>query len=160
MGCVPIFHAVITRSHAETEAFGFKIGQAIKAKLKSANVCLYGDLGAGKTTLIKGIAAAFGISKRDVGSASFVIVAEYETSPPFYHIDLYRLERAEDVEALGLWEYLEAGGVSVIEWAERLPETPDRAVTVKIGYLDEDSREISIEGIPDSFFEENTVPVK
>ena len=150
----------ITRSQAETEDFGFKIGQALKTNLKTANVCLYGDLGAGKTTLIKGIASALGIPKRDVGSASFVIVAEYETSPLFYHIDLYRLERAEDIEDLGIWEYLEAGGISVIEWAERLPEIPDNAVIVKISYLDEDSREIIIEGIPDSFFEEKTVTDK
>lgn len=137
---------IITRSPGETEEIGLKVGNILKAQ-RGATVCLYGDLGAGKTTLIRGIASAFGISERDIGSASFVIVAEYETTPPFYHIDLYRVERENDVDDLGIWEYIGSGGIAVVEWAERLSELPEDAIKVRMNYVDEKSREIIIEGI-------------
>jgi tRNA threonylcarbamoyladenosine biosynthesis protein TsaE len=138
---------IITKSPSETVSVGLKLGRLLKLRSKGGTVFLYGDLGAGKTTLIKGIASAFGIAERDTGSASFVIVAEYETFPPFYHIDLYRIEREEDIEAMGIWEYIDSGGVAVVEWAERLSEIPEDAIKIKINYVDENSREIFIEGI-------------
>ncbi|MDI6729069.1 MAG: tRNA (adenosine(37)-N6)-threonylcarbamoyltransferase complex ATPase subunit type 1 TsaE [Thermodesulfovibrionales bacterium] len=137
---------IITRSPGETEEIGLKIGNILKAQ-RGATVCLYGDLGAGKTTLIRGIALAFGIPERDIGSASFVIVAEYETTPPFYHIDLYRVERENDIDDLGIWEYIGSGGIAVVEWAERLSELPEDAIKVRMNYVDENSREVIIEGI-------------
>ncbi|MEW5746118.1 MAG: tRNA (adenosine(37)-N6)-threonylcarbamoyltransferase complex ATPase subunit type 1 TsaE [Nitrospirota bacterium] len=137
---------IVSRSPEETEEAGFTLGRSLKSRGGAATVYLFGDLGAGKTTLIKGIASAFGIPPRNIGSASFVIVAEYETDPPFYHIDLYRVEREEDLDALGIWEYIDTGGVAVIEWAERLPEIPGDAVTVRLTYCDH-GREIIIEGI-------------
>src|SRR5271169_6050789 len=97
---------IITGSPRETELTGFKLGTFLKSSELIKTVMLHGDLGSGKTTLIKGIASAFGIPERDVRSASFVMVAEYETSPPFYHIDLYRLESPEAVDAAGVWEYI------------------------------------------------------
>lgn len=136
---------IITNSPKETEDLGFRLGRYLKEN-KRVNVFLYGDLGAGKTTFIKGIASAFGIHAADIGSASFVIVAEYETLPPFYHIDLYRIENERDIDALGIWEYLESG-ISVVEWADRLPDVHEGAVNVRIKYIDENSREIIIEGI-------------
>ncbi len=135
----------ITKSREETEDLGRRLGELLKAQ-GSATVLLYGELGAGKTTLVKGIASAFGIPGREVGSASFVIVAEYDTLPRFFHIDLYRLETQGDIEELGVWDYLESGGIAVVEWAERLFEIPEGSVTVRIAYQDEDSREIVIEG--------------
>jgi tRNA threonylcarbamoyladenosine biosynthesis protein TsaE len=137
---------IITKLPSETEKLGFRLGSFLKTH-GGKTVCLYGDLGAGKTTLIKGIASAFGIPERDVGSASFVIVAEYETTPPFYHIDLYRIEQKDDLEGVGIWEYIESEGTTVIEWAERLSETPENAVKITIKYIDESSREFIIEGI-------------
>ena len=89
---------IITSSAEETERLGHSLGALLKKKGVAATVCLYGDLGAGKTTFVKGFALAFGIPAREVGSASFVIVAEYETAPPFYHIDLYRLDRCQNVK--------------------------------------------------------------
>jgi tRNA threonylcarbamoyladenosine biosynthesis protein TsaE len=138
---------IITKSPLETVSVGLKLGRLLKLRSKGGTVFLYGDLGAGKTTLIKGIAFAFGIAERDIGSASFVIVIEHETFPPFYHIDLYRIEREEDIEAMGIWEYIDSGGVAVVEWAERLSEIPEDAIKIKINYVDENSREIFIEGI-------------
>jgi tRNA threonylcarbamoyladenosine biosynthesis protein TsaE len=143
------FLKIITTLPSETEDLGFRLGRFLK-KQGGGTVYLYGDLGAGKTTFIKGIASAFDIPKRDIGSASFVIVAEYETSPPFYHIDLYRLEREDDIESCGVWEYIDSGGIAVIEWAERLSEIPEDAIEVRINYIDEKSREIIIEGIDET----------
>lgn len=137
---------IISRSVDETERIGFKLGTFLKASGTVKTVMLYGDLGTGKTTLIKGVGSAFGIAKRDLCSASFIMVAEYETSPPFYHIDLYRLERPEAVDAAGVWEYIETGGVAVIEWAERLQGAPDNAVKVYIRHLGPEEREITIAG--------------
>lgn len=138
---------IITHSAEETERLGHSLGVLLKKKGFATTVCLYGDLGAGKTTFVKGLASAFGIPAREVGSASFVIVAEYETAPPFYHIDLYRLGDEPCTEDIGLWEYIESGGVVVIEWAEKLGEMPDGALSVTFRHSDEETREIVIEGI-------------
>lgn len=143
---------IVTGSEEETERLGFSLGQFLKKKGGAATVCLYGDLGAGKTTFVKGFASAFGIPGREIGSASFVIVAEYETNPPFYHIDLYRLGEELCNEDIGLWEYIESGGVAVIEWAEKLEEEPEGAVSVSFNCLDEERRDIVIKGIdPDEW---------
>jgi tRNA threonylcarbamoyladenosine biosynthesis protein TsaE len=109
-------------------------------------VLLYGDLGAGKTTFVKGMASALGLSERDIISASFTIIAEYESEPPLYHIDLYRLEHEDDLEAVGLYEYLGTDGIAVVEWAERLPEEArEGAITVRINFRGENEREIVVE---------------
>ena len=77
-----------SKNEIETLHFGQRLGK----KLKPGDiVCLYGELGAGKTTVTKGIASAFGIKERDITSASFTIIAEYDNDIPFYHIDLYRI---------------------------------------------------------------------
>ena len=131
-------------SEAETRDIGRRIGK----RLKPGNVvCLYGDLGAGKTTMVKGIASALGISERDITSASYTIIAEYDAGVPFYHIDLYRLT-PEQVPALGLHEYLGLDGISVIEWAERAAgEVPDDSIRVSLDHKEEDLREIEIRGM-------------
>ena len=128
----------------ETRAIGNRLGRLLSP---GGVVCLYGDIGAGKTTLIKGLAAAFGIEERDITSASFTIIAEYDTEPPFYHVDLYRLHGGSDVEDIGLHEYIGGNGVTVIEWAERLGEPPHGAVTVRIDITGENERVLEIEGI-------------
>ncbi|MBN2653856.1 MAG: tRNA (adenosine(37)-N6)-threonylcarbamoyltransferase complex ATPase subunit type 1 TsaE [Nitrospirae bacterium] len=136
----------ISASSEETEALGSKLGRHIVQNSKSAVVCMYGDLGAGKTVFIKGFASSLGIHSRDIGSASFVIVAEYETEPVFYHIDLYRIEGDAALDELGIWEYLDSDSIAVIEWAERLSQRPDGAVSVEIKYLSDNEREIIIKG--------------
>jgi tRNA threonylcarbamoyladenosine biosynthesis protein TsaE len=131
-------------SDTETREIGRKIGDRIGA---GDVVCLFGELGAGKTTMVKGIASAFGIDERDITSASFTIVAEHEGRLPFYHIDLYRLQKG-DIDELGLHEYIWSDGVTVIEWAERLGgDLPADAVKVRIGCQGETGRDIEIEGI-------------
>ncbi len=131
----------------ETISIGRKLGSILKA---GDVACLYGDIGAGKTTLIKGIAAAFGIEERDITSASFTIIAEYDTSPPFYHVDLYRLEGGGDVFETGLYDYLNRDGVVIIEWAERLEEVPEGSIQVSIDITDDSKRTLAIEGIDEN----------
>jgi len=142
----------ITGSRQDTVSAGRALGGFLMARGGAAVVLLYGDLGAGKTTFIKGVASAFGIAERDIGSASFVIVAEYEISPPFYHIDLYRVEKRNDIDDLGIWEYLGSDGICVVEWAERLDDLPEGSIKVSIEYRDGDSREILAEGVPEDLF--------
>ena len=135
---------LLSKSDDETRDIGRRIGERLK---RGDVVCLYGDLGAGKTTMVKGIASALGISERDITSASYTIVAEYDAGEPFYHIDLYRLT-PEQVPDLGLHEYLGSDGISVIEWAERAEgEIPDDSIRVSIDHIDEDLREIEIRGM-------------
>lgn len=135
----------LSSSSEETEEIGYRLGR----RLKAGNVVgLYGDLGSGKTTMVKGIARAFGIDRRDVTSASFTIIAEYRCSPPFFHIDLYRIGEGEDPDNTGIWECIGGGAVSVIEWAERLEKPPVRDyIRVKIEDGGKEVRGITIEGI-------------
>lgn len=141
----------ITRTPEETEAFGLRVGTALRERGGGATVCLAGDLGAGKTVFVKGLAAAFGISPRDVCSASFVLIAEYETSPRLVHVDLYRIEDAADLDELGIWEYIDDETVTVIEWAERLRERPDNVLDITIAIRSEEEREIIIHDETDRY---------
>ena len=128
----------------DTEEIGFKIGK----KLSAGNiVLLYGDLGAGKTTMVKGIAKALGIDKKDITSASFTIIAEYPVNPPFFHIDLYRISKGADLDSTGIWDCLGTSSISVIEWAEHAEgEWPEDSLKVTIKDIGNDIREITIEG--------------
>jgi len=130
-----------TRSAEETEALGEVLGQ----KLDSGDlVLLYGDLGTGKTTFVKGLARGLGVPEDTyVVSPSFVLINEYQGRVPLYHVDLYRLS-PEDVEELGLWELL-SQGVMVIEWAERLERAPWPRLRVYFTYLSAEEREIRVE---------------
>jgi tRNA threonylcarbamoyladenosine biosynthesis protein TsaE len=133
-----------SKNESETIQFGQRLGK----KLKPGDiVCLYGELGAGKTTVTKGIASAFGIKERDITSASFTIIAEYDNDIPFYHIDLYRILNGETRE-LGLHEYFRPDCVSVIEWAEKAEnEIPDTPIKVRLKHAGDDMREIELEGL-------------
>jgi len=139
---------VRVKTHSEEETK--QLGRALGEKLGSGDVvCLYGELGAGKTVFVKGIAAALGIAEREIASASFIIIAEHHDGTiPLYHIDLYRISPGEVCE-LGLHDYLSmSSGISVIEWAERAEEElPDMAVQVRFFYTGQMEREIDIQGM-------------
>lgn len=84
-------------------------------------LCLFGDLGTGKTVLVKGIAAGLGGQDKEVISPSYVLIRQYaKTKVPLYHFDLYRLDACSEIVFLGYEEYLYSGAISVIEWADRL----------------------------------------
>lgn len=107
-----------SRDEAETR----EIGASLAAELEPDGVLLLtGDLGAGKTVLVQGLASALGIDPRDVQSPTFTVVREHPGGRrPLVHLDLYRLD-AREAEALGVEEILAGPGVKAVEWAERLP---------------------------------------
>lgn len=114
---------VISHSPAETEALGENFGRAAE---RGWVIALSGDLGAGKTQFVKGLARGLGISTR-VHSPTFTLVAEYTGGRlTLFHLDLYRLETTEEIRGAGIEEFLEPVGVAVIEWAERLGENQSR----------------------------------
>jgi len=135
---------VISNSPEATEGIGFKFGK----QLKAGNVVgLYGELGAGKTTMVKGIARALGIDRKDITSASFTIIAEYPGNPSFFHIDLYRTSGGIDLDSTGIWDCIGPHSISVIEWAEHAEgELPADSVKVTLKEMGNDVREITIEG--------------
>lgn len=111
---------VTTSSPEETLAFGRSLAETIRSP---ALVLLYGELGAGKTTLVKGIVSGLGAgSEDDVTSPTYVLVQEYGTRPRIYHVDLYRVDenRPADLESLGLEDLLAEDAVVLVEWPERL----------------------------------------
>lgn len=134
-----------TRSARETIQFGKQIGK----RLQSGDVvALIGELGAGKTHLIKGLAQGIGVERPNyITSPSFTLIHEYEGRVPFYHIDLYRLATEEEGEALGLEEYLGGKGVTAIEWADKIPSLlPKELLWVHLRYLEIHTRSIHILG--------------
>lgn len=136
---------LVSSSPDDTENIGFKIGRILKT---GDIVGLYGELGSGKTIMVKGIARAFGIERRDITSASFTIIAEYQSNPLFYHIDLYRIENNDDLFNTGIWDCIGDNSISVIEWAEKAEEgLPDDIIKVMIESKGIDQREIIIEGV-------------
>lgn len=106
---------ILSRSPEET----WKIAAALLTEVPGrAILALHGELGAGKTCFVQGLALALGIAQ-PVTSPTFTIVNEYRAGRPLHHIDLYRLGGPDEIVALGFDEYLEADGVTAIEWAER-----------------------------------------
>ena len=108
-----------TRSATETQALAARLA----AEMPPGTVlCLHGDLGAGKTCFVQGLAKALGV-RRPVGSPTFTLINEYRGVKPLAHIDLYRIRGAGDAFGLGLEDYLyHFGGIVAIEWAERVAE--------------------------------------
>ncbi len=110
---------IISRSPAETESLGELWGRDAQHGLV---IALSGDLGAGKTQLVRGIARGLGVTTR-VHSPTFTLVNEYGGGRlKLFHLDLYRLETPEQIHSAGIEEFLQPDGVAVIEWAERLED--------------------------------------
>lgn len=104
------------------------LGERLGRELRPGDViALFGDLGAGKTTLTKGIAVGLGLAA-DIHSPTFTLIHEHPGAVPLYHVDLYRLSSEEEIETLGLEEYIYSDGVTIIEWADRMKSLlpPDR----------------------------------
>lgn len=117
-----------TKTAAQTRVFGYALAEKVK---NGGVICLYGPLGAGKTTLVQGLARGLGI-KRRITSPTFIIVRKYGR---FWHVDLYRLNSPEEIEALGLREILaDKENIVAIEWPEKIDKIlPKGAIKV---YLD------------------------
>lgn len=134
--------SIITNSSEETKAYGKKLLDF----LNPGNVVLLnGDLGAGKTQLVKGLAQALAISE-DIVSPTFNILLTYNAEIPLYHFDLYRLEDEEELEDIDFYATIEGEGISVIEWSDKFPDAmPDIAVKIFIEVIDENTRKITKE---------------
>jgi len=133
---------VVTRSEAATLAEGEELALALRP---GDTVLLVGDLGMGKTVFARGVAAGLGVNPEQVRSPSFTLVNRYSGRITVYHIDLYRVDRVEDLDELGLDEVLESDGVAVVEWAERLgPYRPRRFVEVRLTDRGGSERELTI----------------
>lgn len=132
-----------TRSAAETVAAGAEIAARLEAP---ALVLLIGDLGAGKTTLAKGIVAALGAGRaEDVLSPTFSLVHEYGGDPKVYHLDLYRLDSVPELETLGLEDLWEQRAIVIVEWGEKFDRSlPGERLEVHLEYEGEDSRLIRV----------------
>lgn len=123
---------IILKTEEDTKALGVSLAKDIKA---GDILALVGDLGTGKTTLTKAIAAALGISET-ITSPTFTIVSEYESgSLPFYHFDVYRVHDEEELFEIGFEEYLEGNGVCVIEWGDLIKDIlPARTMWIYLEY--------------------------
>ncbi|PKM73018.1 MAG: tRNA (adenosine(37)-N6)-threonylcarbamoyltransferase complex ATPase subunit type 1 TsaE [Firmicutes bacterium HGW-Firmicutes-16] len=133
---------VITHSVEETEL----VGQALAKTLYSGSVvALYGDLGAGKTAFVRGMARGLGSSDR-VTSPTFTIVNEYGGSLELFHFDMYRLRSSDELFDIGWEDYLARGGVCVVEWSENVTDAFDGSETkVTIDKFSDTDRKITVE---------------
>lgn len=138
----------ITNNFTQTQ----QVGIDLASQLHGGEVlCLSGDLGFGKTTFIQGLAKGLGITKR-ILSPTFIIMRTYEMQQAernirmFYHVDLYRMETAHDIEGLGLFDVLgKPDTIVAIEWPEKLGKVlPKKRIDIKFAYLTEEKRKITI----------------
>ncbi len=135
------FAEVVTYSPEQTQALGRALGAAARA---GDVFLLAGLLGAGKTCLTQGILWGLGLDEY-ARSPTFVLVAEYRARLTLYHLDLYRLDSVDEVEALGLDEYLDGDGVCVVEWADKAPGAfPPEHLSIRLAALDENTRRIRL----------------
>jgi len=135
--------AFLTRTEGPEETR--LVGEALGGLLRPGDlVCLYGELGAGKTTFVQGMARGLGVLEAYITSPTFSLVNEYEGRLRFSHIDLYRLSSPDDLEDMGFSEY-PGEGVTAVEWPERAgEELPDERLDVRLDYGEGDSRAISV----------------
>ena len=130
-----------TASEEETIALGDRLAQSLP---RGATVLLIGNLGAGKTTLAKGIVQGLGAAPpEEVSSPTYTLIHEYGSPPVVYHVDLYRIDNARDAARLGLDELFDSGAILLVEWGERFPELmPPERIEIRLRVVEGDEREI------------------
>ena len=134
--------SLISNSEEETKL----CAQSFACQLKAGDiVLLQGDLGAGKTTFVKGLAQAFKVTSKKVTSPTFVIMNYYKGKLPLYHFDLYRLGKPQEIDTLDFDDYFYGEGISLIEWPERLGEyKPKEYYLVELKHKSENQRLITV----------------
>ena len=133
---------VVTNSERETE----QVGRELAVTLSPGSVvALYGDLGAGKTAFVRGLAEGLGIDG-SVSSPTFTIVNEYRGRIPLFHFDMYRLSGSDELFEIGWEDYLDRGGVCAVEWSENGEDAfLEDTIRVRIKKLSDSAREITVE---------------
>lgn len=136
-----------TQNLKETQSIAEELAKSLKG---GEILCLFGDLGSGKTTFIQGLAKGLGVKQRII-SPSFLIIRNYELGTMnkkfdcFYHIDLYRIQTKNDIQGLGIEEIINnKKNVVAIEWAEKLKTLPKKRIEIHFEYVDENKRKIII----------------
>ena len=131
----------ISNSQVQTEEFAESFAKTLK---RGSVIAFEGNLGAGKTAFVRGLARGLNI-KSDVSSPTFAIVNEYEGDIPLFHFDMYRIETLGELYSIGFFEYLERGGICALEWSENVYSAlPEDSIFVKIEHLSENSRKITV----------------
>ena len=134
----------ISNSEKETEQLGRRIAEVLP---QTAVICLYGELGAGKTAFVRGLAAGLGLDST-VSSPTFTIVNEYLGERELIHFDMYRLASADELFDIGWEDYLKRKAVLVVEWSENVQEAFDGTeICIRLEKLSETVRLITLEGI-------------
>jgi len=134
-----------TKKTSET----IRIGKSVGTRLLPGDiVALVGELGVGKTRFIKGLASGVGMGNPTyISSPSFTLINEYPGKIPFFHVDLFRLGREKDAEELGLEDYFQGGGITAIEWADKIPSLlPKERLVIHITYTGKNTRSIEMIG--------------
>ena len=126
-----------------------KLGKKLAVLLSKGDiVCLFGDLGSGKTMFTKGIAQGLSIRKDAVSSPTFVLMNEYHGKLPLYHFDLYRLDNPQEILGIGYEDFLYGEGVAVVEWAEKLQTLlPKEFVRVQFFIKNENERRVEFSAV-------------
>jgi tRNA threonylcarbamoyladenosine biosynthesis protein TsaE len=136
-----VTNTTTTHSERETAALGRELGATLSA---GDVVLLVGDLGAGKTAFVRGLAEGLGVDRDEVSSPTFTLMQEYRGGRlPLFHVDLYRLDDPREIEDLGLDEIAE-DGVLAIEWAEKLSTPPPAAVRVTLAHAGDAERLVTV----------------
>jgi tRNA threonylcarbamoyladenosine biosynthesis protein TsaE len=132
----------LSQSAEETHGFGRRLARQLRP---GDCLLLVGDLGAGKTTLVQGIAEGLGIEPREILSPTFVLIREHEGRIALYHVDAYRIENPEEWIEVGLAEYFQRAGIVVIEWGQKVKAyAPPDAVEIQLEILEGDRRRIRV----------------
>ncbi|MBI4478003.1 MAG: tRNA (adenosine(37)-N6)-threonylcarbamoyltransferase complex ATPase subunit type 1 TsaE [Acidobacteria bacterium] len=136
-----MWNDIVTRSEAQTAAVARQLASALEP---GTTVLLLGELGAGKTAFVRGLAEGLGLDSDQVSSPTFTLIQEYRGRTTLHHADLYRIT-SDEAEDLGLQELAGPHSIVAIEWAEKLLRPPGKAVMVKIEDLGGDTRRITIQ---------------
>lgn len=136
----------ISNSREDTQNIGIKFAETLK---RGDVVCLNGELGAGKTAFVSGVAKGLGYTGY-TSSPTFTLINEYSADIPLYHFDVYRVDCSDEMYDIGIDDYLFGDGICIIEWPEKIGDIlPDNVITVNIvknSDISDDYREIYIEG--------------
>lgn len=133
---------IITNSPDETK----RLAEKLAGKLEQGDIlALEGELGSGKTQFVQGLARGLGVPEnRYVRSPSFILLNEYRGRLPLYHFDFYRLHHFSDLDTIGMEEYFDGDGITVVEWADKFPAAlPSRTMHIKFEIVDEEHRRIT-----------------